>query len=110
MIGAYFGTITSIALAYSITSGIIFLIPELIIPGKLINLKIYEVFKSIYSSILGTIFMALVVLLVSNLIPSDLSSLLQLIIKIFSCILSYLIYFLIFKPKIFLEIKEYILK
>lgn len=109
VIGVIIGSIYSVAIAYLIIN-IILAYPVIAIPGKLINMKFTEVYKSVLPILLTSIFMAAVVFLLGQILPSNLPKSLKLVLQV---IIGVLIYFSImwyFRIESFTKIKALVIE
>lgn len=97
-IGAYFGTVKTVAYSYLIAN-IILMYPCIAISGKLINLKFMEVIQRVWIPFLCSISMAAVIYIVSLQLPGTLSYLIKLFILVGLGIATYIIINLITKPE-----------
>jgi PST family polysaccharide transporter len=109
VIGVWFGSVKSVAIAYTIAN-ILITYPCIAIPGKLINMSFWDVIKVVYPAFINALIMALIVYAISIILPENLIIQLKLIIQVFIGILIYfgIAYFL--NLEAFEEVKDIILK
>jgi PST family polysaccharide transporter len=105
LIGIYIGSIMAVVYCYAIAN-IILLYHNFTIPGKLINLKFFEILRNVLGVLSCAIIMALLVYVIGMIIPEGWSSELHLLVQIPFGVMVYLILIHYFKLKSYLEIKE----
>lgn len=101
-IGAWFGTVMSVALSY-LFANIILLYPCITISGKLIGLSFGEVMQKVWAILLAALCMAVVVLGVRLIIPGNWSYWVNLIIFVVAGVLCYVSIMIVFKLKVYRE-------
>lgn len=98
VIGVMFGTVVSVALAYLIVNALLSY-PVIAIPGRLINMSAFEVYKKISSAFVFSLIMASVVFLFDQFIVNDLSYIIRLITDVVIGMVTYLLLLRSFKPE-----------
>lgn len=81
VLGVFLGSIESVAVCYSCASGLLLLYPSFAIPGKLINMSVAEVVRSVSGIFACAVSMAFGVFIVGMLLPFGWSEWICLIIE-----------------------------
>jgi PST family polysaccharide transporter len=113
VIGVWVGSIKSVAMAY-LVANILLTYPGIAIPGKLIDMRFWDVIRVVYPSLAAALGMAVVVFGVSWVLPNSMNIQLRLGIEVLTGILVYVFTAIIFKLSAFQEFRligsEYIQK
>lgn len=110
IIGIYIGSILSVAVCYTITSGVILAYHNYTIPGKLINMTFQDVFRSV-SGVFGcSILMAGLVFIMGHILPQSWPHWLNLMCQVSFGVVIYIVLIHFFKLDPYVELKELFLE
>lgn len=103
LIGIWLGTLEAVAACYAFTSGVLLIYPLFEIPGRLINMRFFEVISNVSGIFVCALLMSIFVWGVGHLLPVDWPSWRYLIIQITCGVVVYISLLQIFKVQAYHE-------